>query len=272
MSKTTERIEELQKLTAELDTQSRKAANSIKRTHAAALRAAIKLRDDLAECVSDDVRRKRYCRIIEDTVKNKIQTELDTATLILNQFINAYVLTRDNANGMQATDGRYILRHLARLNNLANDRRFKVLQAVVLAAQGKIDSGLIEFNKDWAQDLNVNDAEHLAKIADPVAAAKYNKSLEEPAEAFAKVQSYVDTLVQAEPRLYTIGEPSVTKVSVRNTKIGDIGFGGVKFKGRAVTDLEPDEFNRIRDHRFFKAHLESGALQLITEGHHINPL
>lgn len=272
MSATLPDMNVLEAWIAEADAAALKAAELVKPVHAKALEGAARLRDALAEIVSPESRKRRLCAIIEKAVAKRFKdapaSRYEQAGVILGQY--AANLSSVSFRGITDTnqrDGAFIIRTFHSYGvALAPEQRLKVLDALILAAQGKIETGLIDFAgaKDWPACLTEEAADALAALADPEAHAQFLKDKESLVQNFTNVQLYLDALQQATPALFRVNPKSASTVSIRNNRPGDLGIGdGLFFKGGgAVTELDMTTFARVRDSEYFQAYVNSGDLEI----------
>ena len=257
-------MKEVKALAKAADHASREAAQKVRPAHTEALKAAQQLRDNLAENISERERIRRMVAIIEGgTAKRKPSKE--AATTVLHQHMATAAATHE-ISATNARNGAFWIETFPRYtSDWPEAQRLKVLDALVMASQGKISAGLVELPK-LAEAVRLNIAETMAELSNPEAFAEHKTQQAELARELAEAQRYVDALAQAEPRLYTLNTGADAGVAIANHRPGAINIAGVKLEGKAVTELTPEQYGKVRDHRIFKANIHDGVLELTTIG------
>lgn len=271
-TKTTNRtLESARKLAQELDEAQRKAAEAIRPAHRKALDEARAVRDELAVNASEASRRDRLARIIEAATDARSPNP-DSAALTLAQLAQQ-VAAESNATPAVQRTGAYQFEHFRRHSAAWTDaQRVKALDALVLAARGEVDAGLIEFDRQWSGHVSIADLEELAALADADALAQYRAERERRAAELAEAQRLVGALEQATPRLFILSTGEGATIAIRNHRPGDITLGGIRFTGGHVTELSPEQFDRVRDESGFEAHRESGNFEITAPAQLAEPI
>lgn len=261
MSKIT--LANVRTLAERADEAAHKAAEIIRPAHDKALDAAQRLRDQLASSTTEASKRDRLARIVEAATDTRSPNR-DACATVLAQYLNGTVSTKDVTQAQQR-DGAFLWNTLHRYTwDWAEAQRRKVLDTLVLASRGEVDPGLVQFPAQWSDCLSLDDAEKLAELADAKAFARYRRDQDKLAAEFAEAQRYVDGLEQATPHLFTLSTGEGATVAVRNHRPGDITVAGIRFSGGHVTELSPEEFDRVRDESMFKAHQSNGNFEVTT--------
>lgn len=258
-------IDTVKELVAQSDQAARKAAESVRPAHQKALEAATQLRDELATNTSEPERRRRLVEIIEkSTAKRK--TSPEAASAVLQQYIANVTASRE-INATRQRDGVF---WISTVHHYTSDwpieMRQKVIDALVMGCAGKIDAGLMTFPKSIADAVDRPTAEALANIADPEALKKYQRNQEKLALEFAEAQRYLDAVSGAEPQLYVVEveDSEQATIAVRNNRPGSSMVARIQFEGGTITELTPEQFDRVRDNQFFTARIESGEFEIVT--------
>lgn len=256
-------LTEVQKLTKAADEAARKAAEAVRPAHQQALQAAVELRDELSTNTSNRQKVGKLVAIIEAGTASR-KPNKDAATTTLAQYFQVVTSARE-VPGSKQRDGAFWLDTFPRYCwDWPKDQRLAVLDALMLAVQGKIQTGLTAFPKDLTETLRLDVAEHMAELSDPEATAKYREQQAALAEELSQAQRYVDALEQTHPKLAVTDLDQVGGVAIINKRGGDVSAAGVKFAGNAVTELTADQFARVRDDRIFRSYADSGVLQLTS--------
>lgn len=243
----------------------KKASKELRPAHKKALNEARKLRDDLAVSTSNEQTIQECVDIIETATDNR-NLSPDSAAAIAAQYISSITSIRQVDLETQQS-GKYWLGTLPRfMSDWKPAQRTKILDAFVMGCQGKIDAGLVEFPESLVEALDLDTAKALAEIAAPEWFSDLMKKQAELAVEFGKAQGFVDALEQATPRLFTAKPNGDETISVLSNRPGSVSAGGIRFNGGTITALTGDQFNQVRNDKFFKSYLESGVLQMTTSG------
>lgn len=256
-------LEIVQNLTNEANKAARDAIEVIRPAHDKALAAAMEWRDNLADNTNETQKIRRLVGIIESATDKRKQSK-EAGAAIAGQYIGGITSVRQ-ISLTQQRDGKYWLNTLARYSHdWPQEQRLRVLDAFVMACQGKVTAGLLEFPSSLVDALDIHSAETLAELADPSGYAKYKAEQAALADEYGEAQKYVDALDQSAPRLFTAEVENSGGVAIANKRAGSVSLSGVQFKGGGVTQLTAHQFARIRDHKMFKAHVEEGTLSLAS--------
>lgn len=255
----------VQQLTNEANEAARLAAETLRPAHEKAMNEALKLRDDLEVSTSNN-QTIRVCVDLIEAATTKRKLSADSAAAIAAQYIGSITSVRQ-VNLEQQQSGKY---WLATLPTFMRDwkpaQRTKILDAFVMGCQGKIYAGLVEFPNSLVEALDLDTAKTLAEISDPEGYSEFMKKQAALAVEFGKAQGFVDALEQATPRLFTAKPNGDETISVLSNRPGSVSAGGIQFNGGTITALTGDQFNQVRNDKFFKSYLESGVLQMTTSG------
>lgn len=263
-------LDTVARLVKAADDAAAQAAAIVQPAHAEALEAAERLCDELATAASSRHQRRELCEIVEAATAARwakaSATRLDAAALILQQFVGG-LAPSDSITSADLRSGAFLFRSFRRFSRaLPREQQVKVLDALLLAAQGKIERGLIDFPKDWANDLPDADADHMAALSDPDAHAQHMADRAELAAQYAKATRYRDALRQAVPTLYRTMVGDSSMVAVCNARGGRTRLSdGTTFAGDAVTELEAAHYwNLLANNPAFRGKLDSGTLEVVT--------
>lgn len=255
----------VKQLTQKADEAARKAAEMVRPAQAEALETAQRLRDELAANTSQREQIRRLADLVEaSTAKRKPSKE--AASTVLLQYINAVNTHRQIPASKQADGIFWIENFRAFTHDWKQEHRQKIADALVLGCQGKITAGLVDFPKALTEALTVGTARDLASLADPEGLAKFDEEQAALAEEYGEAEFYVDALEQAEPCLYAVNVDAPGGIAVRNLRGGDVKMKGICFQGNAVTQLNADEYAKVRDESSFENHLQDGTLQITSVG------
>lgn len=256
-------LTEVQKLTKAADDAARKAAEAVRPAHQQALQAAVELRDELSTNTSNRQKVGRLVEIIEAGTASR-KPNKDAATTTLAQYFQVVTSARE-VPGTKQRDGAFWLDTFPRYcHDWPREQRLAVLDALLFAVQGKIQAGLVSFPKDLTETLRLDVAEHMAELSDPEATAKYREQQAALADELSQAQRYVDALEQTHPKLAVTDLDQSGGAAIINQRGGSVSVAGVKFEGRAVTEITADDFARVRDTDRFKALENEGILKLTS--------
>ncbi len=252
-------------LTNQANEAARKACKALRPAHKKALNEARKLRDRLAVSTSNEQTIQECVDIIETATDNR-DLSPDSGSAIAAQYISSITSVRQ-VNLEQQQSGKYWLATLPRfLREWNPEQRKKILDAFVMGCQGKINAGLVEFPDSLVEALDLDTAKTLAEIAAPEWFSEFMEKQAALAVEFGKAQGFVDALEQATPRLFTAEPNGNETISVLSHRPGSVSAGGIRFNGGTITALTGEQFNKVRNDKFFKGYLESGVLQMTTSG------
>lgn len=253
----------VQKLTNEANEAAREAAKAVRPAHSKAKAAAVELRDNLADNTTEAERIRRLVSLIEAATAKRKQSK-DAGATVAGQYIGSITSVRQISLAQQRS-GTFWLNSLARYSHdWPHQTRLRVLDAFVMASQGKVTTGLLEFPPSLTDALDLNAAEALAELADPDGFATYKQDQAALAQQHSEAQQYVDALEQSAPQLFTAEVGSAAGVAIANQRPGDVSISGVQLKGGGITELSADQYARVRDHKIFNAHMKSGTLSLAS--------
>lgn len=96
------------------------------------------------------------------------------------------------------------LLHADHMHQVLFEQRAKVLQAIVLATRGQIDTGLIQLTADDLKALTADVLEKWCQALAPDAYARWKASLADAARERSLCAQQLKALRQAAPQLYTV--------------------------------------------------------------------
>jgi len=240
------------------------AAETLRPLHEQAMKQAEADRQKLASKCSERQQIQDYAEVIVKAVDGG-----DFDNQSLSTALAQYVTTTANSREIPARhqqDGGFWIEHFPLYSTQwEKGSRVKILAALVRGTQGAVDVGLLNFPPDFAGALDsVKTASELAQLIDTEGAAKVQQTAEKNATALLKATKTVDALKQATPALY-LANPSIQGgITIRNNRGGSININGLAFAGNDITEVNTAQYDRVRHHKIFKAHIESGVLQITT--------
>lgn len=273
-------LKQLEELIAKADIAALKAADLVQPAYAKALATAEKLLADLTAAIESSNRKQLLCDVIEEAIaaraENASPAKLEMASLVLAQYVATEVAARASNSptfispAAQQRDGRFILGSFSRFSlGMPPAQREKALEALMLAATGRIDPGLIQFPDDWTQSVSPQAVEEMAQILDPDRCARLYEELSELTTRRLAVIRYIDALQQAKPSLFKVKPLQPVTVTV-TSKRGGLSFGDIQLAGctpfqeTATTELDYAQYARLREIPEFQSYLASGDLEITS--------
>ncbi|GAA0581475.1 hypothetical protein ACFQH5_11240 [Halomonas salifodinae] len=260
-------LDQLKDLIAQQDETQRRAADAVRPAYEKARQAAHELRESVSGTVDEDAQRERLQGIVVSAA-GKIyasKSDLQMAGLVVGQHAAA-VADQPGLDSSLARDGKWLIANaMSNVRYHRAEQRQKVVAALVVAASGAgVETGLIEFPQPWWSFPSLPNLEAMAELMDPEAVATMRGEQEEQAALLAEAMRLEDALKQAQPKLFAVGDSGTAlTVAVRNHRGGSLTIMGVSFEP-GDNELTAEQFSKVRGNRYFAAHTEAGALEIIT--------
>lgn len=260
-------LTDLRQLIATQDAAQREAAELARPAHTAALQAAQELRDKLDSATAPLARRTALKALIEAAAGKMFSSKQDkqAAGLLAQQ----YGLERAAAPGPGASvarDGVFLLRNVvaSTSSGYTPEERARIYAALVVAASGGADVGLMRFTDDWAQEMTIDSLEAMAEALDSGGADSLLAEHQSTLDELTTVRRAIDALEQGRPRLFVVKEgEDASTVTIRNHRGGSVGMNGVTFQ-HGDNEFTTGQLDKIRGNSTFAAYLEEGTLEIMT--------
>jgi len=229
--------------------------------------AAVTIAREAAEAMSDDVQRAALLGIIEEAADGVSDEHRAAVPLVLAQFINGHV----QHHAVRAGDGRILLEIFtdgARGMNEADRRR--ALEAVVLAALGEVDAGLMKFPKPWHDRLTLDALRAFALILSPTTARKHAAHIAALTETHAEASRYAAALsapVTIAPRSIADEIEQAEELIAVTNHDGNplpLSIAGIRFPGGgAVTRITRAQLGAVEKSPIFQSGINTGSLEVM---------
>ncbi|GEK72946.1 MULTISPECIES: hypothetical protein [Halomonas] len=256
-------IEELEQLTAAQDEAQRIAAESARDAHDKALKAAYKLRDELADTIDQVSEREALKGVVEAAAKAEFNSkpQKEMASIVIGQFAAA-VADMPFPATVSRNGSELVARAASAAQGYSADQKRQVFAALVMAClDSSVKTGLLAFPSDWASLPSADGMRQMATALDADAVAKLDAEHQTRAEELATAQRYVDSLEQARPALWVVDADAEPSTMIRNSRGGASTIAGIRFEpGENV--LSAEDYATVRNNRSFLAHIESGTLSI----------
>ncbi|MDT8878521.1 hypothetical protein RSO68_03450 [Halomonas saccharevitans] len=260
-------LTDLEQLTAAQDEAQRAAVESVRGAHSAALEGAQTLRDELAEAMGQGDEREALRAIIEAAAEKELTGKQgrEMAGIIVGQFAAA-VADMPLPASVSRNGSELVARCASAANGYAADQQRQLFAALVLACLDRsVKTGLLSFPSpaEWADKPSIEGLRTMGKVMDPEAVAALEAEHVARAAELAEAQRYVDALEQARPALFVLAEGVEPSTTVRNRRGGSVGIGSIKLEA-GDTELSAEQYAAVRNNASFRAHLEAGALEIVS--------
>lgn len=250
-------------LITEYQTSAAHAAAMLEPKREALHQAATQRRDELAEQLSDDVRRDDLVCIIEDALDQADEATRVAAPLKVQQLTAGIMHPR-----VKSGDGSILLDvFIDAAKGYTDTQRHDALQACLLMASNHIDPGLFQFADPYHDRLTLAILDAFAAIIDPTS---YNKHTAhraalqtEQAEA-ARLANFTSSPVAISPSLTPEATKEPETIAIRYREQGTpLVAAGVKLNGYGmVNHVTREEFERLQGSPLYIAGVQCGSIEV----------